>query len=138
MMRNTLPSLASNDLLCAPRQPKRAASFGQFGKVPKCSHIPVLIVRLHGLENVKDFARYHAANKAARFILAVPFAEQTIKSFLGCRRIQLPNLVFDDLKDSVIQALVNLHPDLPIVRLYASLFGQIVKVHNVELTDGES
>ena len=125
------PTFIPDLLLCASRQPKRVALFRQFGKVPKCSHIPVLIVRLHGLENIKDFARDHAANKATRFILAVTFAQQTIKGFLSCRRLQLPNLVFDDLKDSPIQALVNLHPDLPIFHSYASPFGQRVKAHNV-------
>ena len=49
--------------------------FRQFRKFPKSGHISVLIVWFHVLENVKDFARYNAADKAARFLVVVAFAD---------------------------------------------------------------
>ena len=62
-----------------------------------------------------------------------PSRSKRSKVSLVAGRIQLPNLVFDDLEDSLIQALVNLHPDLPIFRSYPSPFGQRVKAHNVRV-----
>src|SRR4051812_39568211 len=96
----------SRPTTCYARERNRSMLVGQFGKLPKRGHISGLIVRFHVLQYVKDFARDHTSDEAARFVLAVALADQTVKGFFRRRRIQLPNLVFDHVEDGLIQTLV--------------------------------